>query len=104
MSNIDYSQLVTAEDKATSAQIAHVDQIKSECSQLIVEVLDVHTVANVQGAAIANELSVDQMAVFVAARTWVASMQAACRTAIETGSDPVWPELPEGVAELAALF
>lgn len=37
-------------------------------------------------------------------KAWVAAMQAECRRAIEAGGAPVWPEVPEGVAELAARF
>tara|TARA_R100000935_G_C2735502_1_gene123732 strand:+ start:251 stop:574 length:324 start_codon:yes stop_codon:yes gene_type:complete len=37
-------------------------------------------------------------------KAWVAAMQAECRRAIEAGDDPVWPEVPEGVAGLAARF
>jgi hypothetical protein len=37
-------------------------------------------------------------------KAWVAAMQDACRTAIAAGDDPVWPAVPDGVAELAARF
>jgi hypothetical protein len=31
-------------------------------------------------------------------------MQAECRRAIEAGDDPVWPDVPAGVADLAGRF
>jgi hypothetical protein len=37
-------------------------------------------------------------------KAWVAAMQTECRRAILSGTDPVWPEVPEGVAGLAARF
>ena len=37
-------------------------------------------------------------------KAWVTAMQTECRRAIESGTNPVWPDLPEGVADLAARF
>ena len=74
MSNIDFSQMVTADTKAEAARAAHVAAVKAECSRRIYAILDAPTVSNVQGAALAGELDQGEMAVFRAGRAWVDAM------------------------------
>lgn len=96
--------MVTSEDKAATAVAAAISAIKADCGARIIAELDQNTLLNIQGAAISGELTADEMEVFKAGRTWVAAMQDASRAAIVGGVDPVWPELPDGVAELAAEY
>jgi hypothetical protein len=104
MPNIDFSQLISAEAKAEEVAKERARGIKAECEMRIVTLLDTYTVANMQGAAIAGELSEADMAIFKAARAWVDEMIQASRVAITSGEDPAWPDTPEGVAELAARY
>lgn len=104
MSNIDFGQLITPADRAAEAEAAHITAIKAECTARITVHLDVHTVANLQGAALVGALDPAQMSAFAEAQTWMRAMQTACRAAIATKAEPIWPDLPEGVASLAADF
>jgi hypothetical protein len=109
MSKIDFSQVVTADTKAEAARAAHVAAVKAECSRRIYAILDVPTVSNVQGAALAGELDPGEMGVFRAGRAWVDAMLATCRAmAVDPGADyaadATWPPVPPGVADLAARF
>lgn len=104
MSNIDYSAVITSEAAARETQLARADAIKGICGQQISEVLDARTLSNLHGAALLKELTRGELATFRAAQRWVRSMQAACRSAIEDGTAPVWPALPDGVAALAKAY
>jgi len=104
------SQVPTERAREALANQQREAAIKAECERRILSVLDLYTVANIQGAYLAAELTQTQIAVFKAGRAWVAAMQATCRNLIADpdGSDPVqdlvWPGVPEGVAELAAQY
>lgn len=37
-------------------------------------------------------------------KAWVSDMQDECRRSIVEGDDPVWPDVPPGVADMAARF
>ncbi|NCO21879.1 MAG: hypothetical protein GW905_07735 [Rhodobacterales bacterium] len=102
MTNIDFMQLVTATEMAALAANARAAALKSVCAARILAVLDERTLLNVQGAVLAGELDPAEMDVFRAGRSWVTDMQDACRTA--TDNDPLWPDLPDSVAALAARF
>jgi Flp pilus assembly protein TadG len=39
-----------------------------------------------------------------AAQASATAIKAECRRAVQASDDPVWPDLPEGVADLAARF
>jgi len=78
--------------------------LKDDCARRILEVLDIPTVSNIQGAFLTGELTLEEQMTFNAGRKWVAAMQEACRSAIASGTDPVWPEVPDGVHDLAAVF
>lgn len=106
---IDQSKIITAGDKAAQQQAAHVEAVKAETTRRISAVLDSATVSNIQGAAIVGKLTEEEKAIFAAGHDWVDAMRAACRQmaadpAADFTSDASWPDLPEGVAELAARF
>ncbi|MCB1410477.1 MAG: hypothetical protein KDK22_13625 [Rhodobacteraceae bacterium] len=98
MSNIDFSQVITATAKAEAAVAAARDARKAECRMRIHAVADQIAQINLAAAAAAGALSGDQMAVYRAGLAWVEAMRAACAS----GAD--WPGLPAGVADLAARF
>ncbi|WP_415918886.1 hypothetical protein [Tateyamaria sp. SN6-1] len=104
MSNIDFDQVIIPAQKAVEAAAARSAAIKADCTFRIATCLDLHTVMNLHGAALAETLDADQRACFAAAQGWIQAMQTACRVAISNGADPVWPVLPDGVEALAAEF
>ncbi|WP_439526170.1 hypothetical protein [Roseovarius mucosus] len=118
---IDLAQAVTAETKAQAAALARATAIKTDCRTRILAVGSEATQMNIAQAGIVFTAAVLDGAprtVALAAsgliegdlelaqgwKAWVAAMQAECRRAIEAGDDPVWPEVPEDVAGLAARF
>lgn len=118
---IDFTQAVTAEAKAQTAAMARAAAIKAECRARILAVGSettqmniaqagiVFTAAMLDGAPRADALAASglregDLSLAQGWKAWVAAMQAECRRAIETGTDPVWPEAPEGVADLATRF
>lgn len=121
MSQIDFSRVITAEDKAAEAAAARASRIKAECGRRIFAIADETTQANIVQAGVVFSATLLEGATRAEAlaaaglregdltraaewRTWVAAMVDACRAAIDTGAEPVWPEVPPGAAELAARF
>ena len=98
MSEIDFSQVITAEAKAEAATAEALAARKAECRMRIHDVADQIAQINLAAAAAAGALSADQMQVYRAGLAWVDAMRAACAS----GAD--WPDLPAGVADLAARF
>ncbi len=96
--NIDFSNVKTAEMKAVEAEAAGLAARKAECKARIFAVADDMAQINLAAAAAANLLPPDELAIYQAGLGWVAAMRAASAG----GGD--WPEVPEGVAELAARF
>lgn len=103
------------------AQALRAARIKADCKAIILAVADMETQSNIAQAGILfstatlnGALRADALALAgliegdqdhaVAWTVWRKAMQAECRHAIETGDDPLWPEVPEGVADLAARF
>ena len=119
--SIDFTQVITAEQKAAEALDARATAIKAECRARILAVASEATQMNIaQAGVIYSALRADGAGERAARRAvglnegdlvrvagwreWVAAMQAECRRAIQAGDAPVWPDLPEGVADLAARF
>jgi len=118
---IDFTQAITAETKAQTAALARAATIKAECRARILAVGSEATQMNIAQAGIvftaavldavpradalaASGLQEGDLTLAQGWKAWVAAMQAECRRAIEAGDDPIWPAVPEGVAELAARF
>lgn len=118
---IDFAQAVTAEAKAQAAAMARAATIKADCRARILAVGSETTQMNIAQAGIvfmaavlggspradalaASGLIEGDLELAQSWKAWVAAMQTECRHAIETGDDPIWPEVPVGVAELAARF
>lgn len=109
MSNIDLSQMVSAEEVSATALAVHAERVKSECSRRIHAVAAQHTQMNLTGAAAAGALDAAQMAAYAEAVTWIAGMRAACAVlatdrAADFLDDSAWPSAPADVVALAAAF
>lgn len=98
MSNVDLSQLITAEAKAAQAAAVQLAGRKGECRDRIFAVVDATAQMNLAAAAAAGGLDDDQMQTYRAGLGWIAAMRAAC-----AGGDD-WPSVPAGVVELANQF
>jgi hypothetical protein len=113
--------VMTAQELAARDMAACAATIKAECRARILAVGSEATQMNIAQAGIvftaamldgvpradalaASGLIEGDLELAQGWRAWVAAMQAECRRAIEAGSDPIWPAVPEGVAELAARF
>lgn len=118
---IDFTQAITAEAKAQAAALARATAIKTECRTRILSVGSEATQMNIAQAGIvftaavldgmpradaltASGLRDGDLTLAQGWKAWVTAMQTECRRAIESGTNPVWPDLPEGVADLAARF
>lgn len=111
----------TAEDITAEAEALRAKSSKAECRARILDAVDEAEQANIAQAGVlyaamradgvaaaearaAVGFAEGDLATAGAWKGWVAAMQAECRRAIADGDDPVWPALPDGVAELAARF
>jgi hypothetical protein len=118
---IDFTQAITAEMKEAEALAARAAGIKAECGARILAVGSettqmniaqagiIYAAAMLDGATKADALAAaglieGDLTLAEGWKAWVAAMQAECRRAVAAGDDPVWPDLPGGVAELAARF
>lgn len=118
---IDFTQAITAESKAQAAAITRATEVKTACRARILSVGSEATQMNIAQAGIvftavlldgmpradaltASGLREGDLTLAQGWKAWVAAMQTECRRAIETGTDPIWPDLPQGVAKLAARF
>lgn len=88
---------------AAQAQIDRVFAVKAECRARIYAIADQITQMNIIASASAGRLSADQMVIWQSALQWVEDMQATCLPLIN-GEEVEWPEVPDGVADLAAAF
>ena len=121
MSNIDFSQMITAEDKAAETAQVRADQIRADCRAAILSVLSEKAQINAGNTASAyaakiargrskkraekeTGLTEQDLDVIEAGFQWIAAMQAECGRAIASAEEPSWPEVPDGLAELAARF
>ncbi len=96
-SNIDLSQLITAKTRAARNAQEILSNRKTECRARIFEVCDEIAQMNMASAAAAGLLNKAQMRNYRAGLIWIADMRAASATGL-------WPEIPAGVADLAAQF
>ncbi|GAW37122.1 hypothetical protein RA2_04197 [Roseovarius sp. A-2] len=118
---IDFTRVITAGDKAAAAAEARAMRIKAECRARILAVVSEAAQANIaqagviyvamrsdgvgpaqaRGAVGLAEGDLDTVAMW---KAWVTAMQTECRRAIAEGVAPVWPDVPERVAEMATRF
>lgn len=108
MSNIDLTQLVTAEDKAARALVAAKEAARAECRRRILAVCDETAQINLAAAVAAGAITDDDLDTYRAGLAWVDAMRATWEGLAEAGADigddANWPAVPDGVAELAARF
>lgn len=108
MNNIDFTQVITAEDKLAGELAAARDAARAECRRRIVAVCNETAQINLAAAVVNGALSGDDLATYRAVTAWIADMRAAWRPLAETGrapgDDANWPAAPPGAAGLAARF
>lgn len=91
------------------APIFNPEDVFAECKRRILAVASTNAQLNMAAARADGDLSDADAATFRAGRRWIDAMRAACASVIasedKTFADDVhWPELPPGVANLAARF
>jgi hypothetical protein len=95
-------------EELEAAASAKLEKYANECRRRILSVADETAQMNMASAAAAGLLSNEQQAAFVNALLWVSAMRGTWRGLAETDADlsddANWPDLPVGVAELAAAF
>lgn len=111
----------TAEEVAAKAAAVRAQSLKADCRTRIISVASETAQANItragaRYAALRTDGSEQADAMdavgFVEGDMqriadltgWISDMQAACRTAISTGDDPIWPDEPESAADFVARF
>lgn len=108
MSNIDLSMIRPAAKVQAEQDAKALEAVKLECQRRIFAVASRNTQINLASASSAGLLNEAQQGAWVAALGWVVAMRAACPVLAESRADftddTVWPQLPEGVAELTAQF
>lgn len=122
MSNIDFSAVITAEDKLAAMREQRERGLQSECSARILAVCSYSAQRNMADAMIertailnltggddaaataASSLSHQEALLLSAGRLWRADMLTECRAAVSEVRDPVWPAAPDGLFELAQRF
>ena len=85
------------------------DAVKAECGRRIFAVASDNAQKNMLATIVAGGMSDADKTTFGAGVIWIADMQAACRELIASSDpdfadDAKWPDVPAGVAELAARF
>lgn len=109
MSNIDFSQIVNAADKAAWAASVRATKVKAECKARIYAVASAEAQMNIIGAQAAGALTASQQTAYAASVQWIAAMRAACQALIsdlaaDHTDDANWPSCPAEVVALAAQF
>lgn len=108
MSNIDYSQLISAEGKAAEAAQAAEQDAKAECRRRIIEVCDETAQLNLTAACAAGVMTEAQLITYRIGLGWVAAMRATwpeiANRALDPQDDANWPVVPSGVAELLSSY
>lgn len=97
MSNIDLTRIITADDKAAQQTAMRLAARKADCRARIFAVVDQTAQMNLAAAAAAGALTEEQMTVYRSGLSWIHAMRAAC-------AEETWPDLPPGVAALAAQY
>lgn len=118
---IDFSQAISAQDRAAQAAEARATRIKAECGDRILAVSSIEAQINAMQAssifsaailggadradALASAgLMEGDLGLAEAWAAWVSAMRTECQRAIAEGGDPAWPDVPAGVPEFAERF
>lgn len=110
MSNIDFSQTITADSRIKYEHAAREASIKTSCAEHISATLDLVTISNIQSAALLGELDREQQVAFSEAQKWIKQTREMCRKHIgdESGLSEdtpiIWPPVPSSVIALAKEF
>ncbi|GGD22232.1 hypothetical protein [Sinisalibacter lacisalsi] len=101
---IDFSQVITAEDKAAREAEARAGAIKTACEARITAVLDDNTVKNLLSARLRGQLTPEEEATFDRADDWKWAMIEECRRAIAKSAAPKWPLPSDDIIRLVEAF
>ena len=101
---IDWSQMITAEDRAAALAETRAATIRRACGLKIEAAAPRHARENLLAAALAGALTPGEMAAHAALRDWIGAMQAECRRAITGGTEPHWPDPPEEASALVRAY
>lgn len=109
MTNIDFAQVITIEDKAALHSEQHRERVKAACRRRILAVCNEVTQVNLAAANGTGRLMPEQQLHYRALLQWIDDMRQVCRRLQQDMSAKIetqahWPDLPEGAAELAASF
>ena len=108
MSNIDFSQAVTAEGKATEAAAQRRKLARDTCRRRIIEMVSETKQMNITAAASAGMLSGGQHAGHAAMTGWIGSMRAAwgplADTQVDLSDDSNWPDAPATLIAFVSEF
>lgn len=109
MSNIDLTQIITADDKSAAALLDRSGAAKAECRRRIFAVVDGTAQINLAAAAAAGILSSANLTVYQSGLGWIGSMRATWVTlagdpSADLSDDASWPDVPAGVVDLANAF
>lgn len=104
MSNIDWDRVVTQQDRAAQVRAEQGAQIKYDCRQRILAIMDEDAQANISARAALGQLTAADLSTAQAAIGWIAAMIAECREALAHGRGPDWPVVPVGVDDLGQRF
>lgn len=109
MSNIDLTQMITAQDKAAKAQANRAAVVKADCTRRILDVADQAAQINLAAALAVGALSDMDAATYQDGQMWIHAMRAACKRIIANpGLDPSddanWPTAPDAVVALVARY
>ena len=92
--DVDFEQVVTAEQRATEANEARREKMRAECRRNILAVVDETDQANLTAAALAGLMDEQQTADWRAVIGWINAMRTEYKTAAATGNDADWPAAP----------
>ena len=99
----------TADQLAAQALTERVHAIRTECTRRIYHIADYHAQIKLASASGAGLLSAGQMTAYQAGLGWIAAMRLVCAGLVgdvmaDFMAEAAWPDIPSGVAELAAEF
>lgn len=101
MSNVDLSQVITAQEKAAKQEAQRLEGAKAECAKRISAVFPISAQLNLAASKSAQTLTADQEARYTEALAWASEMRAAWR---RLPQNQEWPQPPEGLGDLVSAF
>ncbi len=104
MGKINFANVKTANQKRAVELQARLKQIKSEVEKRIVSIIDGNAQTSLLAAGLVGSLSAEDLEIFKKGQEWIEATKAEGRRVFAEGGEPSWPEVPDGVKELADRF